>query len=203
MNPVTLRIEHGRKPLVDGSGGRKGGLRFTLDGVTNVFDWTGVAAEDRSAFIASNLRTIEKRLAVTEWYWDGYWVTSEKPKPGSKPKPCHTLCLTTVHGDGYGSSHTCCRPVPEGETECGIHAAATRKRQATNERWKAQAQASRERGERSRALTADLRELWTEACDLFDIEPERRGEPRVEGTTARTDNEVLSRLLRTLIERSL
>lgn len=202
---ITLDVQHGRSPLSDGSGGRKGGLihyhRAGANRRALIASWDGVPEADRSDFIARALRSIEARYGVTAWYWDGCRVTSEKPKPSSKPKPCHTLCLTTVHYDSW-SMGTCARPVPEGETKCGIHAAADRKVKANDEARRAKyAKRSAER-DREAFRTADLRALWSEACDLYDIDPARRGTPSVSGRTATVDDEVLTRLLRTLIERS-
>lgn len=210
---IVLYLQHARQALKDGSGVQPGGLVYqerpggVVSGqwVTRVADWTGVGqpeSVERAEFVAKAIRRVEAKFGITAWYYDGYRTTSLKPKPNSKPKPCWTLCQDTVHGDGYGSSHTCARPVPEGELRCGIHSAAQRKRAATRERWAQESTERQERYSRDRARTAELRELWSTVCDLYSVEPERAGEPRVDRSTAMVDAELLTRFLRTLIERT-
>jgi hypothetical protein len=205
MTEIRVHLQHGRQAYSDGSGGVTGGV--VVEGPTRtVFNWKGIPEEDRPTFIAGALRTIEKRHDIERWYHDGHRLTSEKPKPSSKPKSpgdeVWSLCPVTVTGELWGTSHICSRPVPHGETRCGVHRAAA-KRRADNDaerraRW-AEKDAQRER---DKARTDDLRALWAECCDRYGVEPERAGRVWIDGTTAHVDDEVLIRFLRTLIERS-
>ena len=205
MSEIRVYLQHGRQAFSDGSGGITGGV--VVEGPTRtVFAWKGIPEEDRPEFISRALRKIEERHGIEHWYHDGFRLTSEKPKPSSKPKSpgdeVWSLCPVTVTGELWGTSHICAKPVPHGETRCGVHRAAAKRRSdndaARNEKWRKQD----EQRDRDKARTEDLRALWAECCDLYGVEPERAGRPRIHDSTAEVDDEVLVRFLRTLIERS-
>jgi len=207
---VVVWLQHGRNPLSDGSGARTGGLLYSVAATEDVkyndlarysMAWKETPEPDRPAFIAAGLRKLERRYGITQWYTDHGRVTSKKPKPSSKGKKIWSLCSATVHHDSWTSSGVCSRPiVEEGASRCGIHAAAQKRKDATRERWNEESRLRREQWERERHQTGDLKELWELACETYDIAPERRGNPGVRGSDALVDHEVLTRLLRTLVE---
>lgn len=207
---VVVWLQFGRNPLSDGSGGRTGGLIYSVKATEDMgyndiprysMAWKDRPEAERPAFVAAGLRKLEQRYGITQWYTEYGRVTSKRPKPGSKGKKIWSLCAASVHNDSWTTgSSACSRPVVEGETLCGIHAAAQRRKDATRERWDEESRLRREQWDRERHQTQDLQGLWELACETYDIAPERRGNPGVRGSDAMVDHEVLTRLLRTLVE---
>jgi hypothetical protein len=200
-----LGARHGKATLSDGSGGRKGGLAFRVDGKDMVAPWTGIPEDERPAFIAKAIRGIEARYGIDGWYWNQHSDPSSEPVSesgvGAKKRQLWSMCIASP-SESWHRNYQCSRPIIEEDASaCALHAAAGRRRAETRRAWKERSDAARERNRIAQIKTADLRELWGQVCVEFGIEPERQGDPRVtESGAAVVDVEILEMFLRRLTD---
>lgn len=100
-------------------------------------------------------------------------------------------------GDGL-----CPRPVEPGSLNCKMHNSHLARHEAKRVEQEERSRERREQMERDAQAREYTRELWEMACDVMEIEPERRGEVRGNVTRTDVDTEVIQTMLRRIIDRA-
>lgn len=218
----SLRAQHGRAVLPDGSGGRTAGLHVSMfkregresfrrvvalpEGLrfgrfTSRLNDDGRSALD--AFIRSQLPRIADRLDIV-WAGDqhGVWAVAPGSPDAVKAakRPVLSMCAEYANDDGYGGGGCCGRPIYDDAPICGMHNGVAKRAEATQARRAAEKAERDEKRELAKRRTAELQELWAIVCDQRDI-AHRGNRPHVSGSAAIVDSEVMNTLLRELLER--